>query len=146
MKSIQNRILSMVVLGLFAVCAFAAPAPAQTRIKGSFKLSHEIRWQSVTLPAGDYTFSQSSWSRTSPMVITGPNGSVFELAADISERHANKPSVIVLQRIGGTYFVREVYLDAIGVQLDYSVPKIKDENLLAQGPASTEQILISVGK
>jgi hypothetical protein len=147
MKSIQNRILPTVVLGVFAVCAFAAPTPAQNRISGSFKLSHEVRWQNVTLPAGDYTFSQSSVARTSPMVVTGPNGSVFEFAAVISERHADKPSVLVLQRFGGTYFVREIYLDTVGVQLDYTMPKVpKSEKLLAQGPASTEQILISVGK
>jgi hypothetical protein len=147
MKSIQNRILAIVGLGLFAVCAFAAPTLAQGRISGSFTLPHEVRWQSVTLPAGDYTFSQPSVARTSPMTVTGPNGSVFELAAVISERHADKPSVLVLQRFGGTYFVREIYLDTIGVQLDYWMPKIpKNEKLLAQGPASTEQILISVGK
>jgi hypothetical protein len=147
MKSTQNRILATVGLGLLALGAFALPTPAQNRISGSFKLSHEVRWQSVTLPAGDYTFSLPSVARTSPMVVTGPNGSVFELAAVISERHANKTSVLVLQRFGGTFFVREIYLDTIGVQLDYTIPKIpKSEKLLAQGPASTERIVISIGK
>jgi len=147
MKSIQNRILAIVGLGLFAVCAFAAPTPAQSRISGSFTLPHDVRWQSITLPAGDYTFSQPSVARSSPMTVTGPNGSVFELAAVVSERHEDKPSVLVLQRFGGTYFVREIYLDTIGVQLEYWTPKVpKNEKFLALGPVSTEQILISTGK
>src|SRR5438105_1065825 len=147
MRSFQNRILAMIGSGLFAVCAFAGSTPAQGRISGSFTLPHDVRWQSVTLPAGDYTFSQPSVARTSPMTVTGPNGSVFELAAVISERHEDKPSVLVLQRFGGTYFVREIYLDKIGVQLDYWMPKVpKNEKFLARGSVSTEQILISTGK
>jgi hypothetical protein len=81
------------------------------------------------------------------MTVTGPNGSVFELAAVISERREDKPSVLVLQRFGGTYFVREMYLDKIGVRLEYWTPKLpKNEKVLARGPVSTEQILISIGK
>jgi hypothetical protein len=137
----------MIGFGLFAVCALAGSTPAQGRISGSFTLPHDVRWQSVTLPAGDYTFSQPSVARTSPMTVTGPNGSVFELAAVISERHEDKPSVLVLQRFGGTYFVREIYLDEIGVQLEYWMPKVpKNEKFLARGPVSTEQILIATGK
>jgi hypothetical protein len=147
MRSFQNRILAMIGSGLFAVCAFAGSTPAQNKVSGSFTLSHEVRWQNANLPAGDYTFSLASTSRMSPMIVTGPNGSIFELAAVISERRANKPSVLVLQRFAGTSFVREMYLDEIGLQLDYNVPKIpKNDKLLAQGPVSTEQILISIGK
>jgi hypothetical protein len=147
MRSFQNRILAIIGSGLFAVCAFAGSTPAQNRVSGSFTLSHEVRWQNANLPAGDYTFSLASTSRMSPMIVTGPNGSIFELASVISERHANKPSVLVLERFAGTSFVRELYLDEIGVQLDYNVPKIpKNDKLLAQGSVSTEQILISIGK
>jgi hypothetical protein len=147
MRSLQNRILAMIGFALFAVSAFAGSTPAQNRVSGSFTLSHEVRWQNANLPAGDYTFSLASTSRMSPMIVTGPNGSIFELASVISERHANKQSVLVLERFAGTSFVREMYLDGIGVQLDYNVPKIpKNEKLLAQGPVTTEQILISTGK
>jgi hypothetical protein len=147
MRSFQNRILAMIGFGLIAVSAFAGSTPAQNRVSGSFTLSHEVRWQNVNLPAGDYTFSLASTARMSPMIVTGPNGSVFELASVISERHANKPSVLVLERFAGTSFVREMYLDGIGVQLHYNVPKIpKSEKLLAQGPVTIEQILISTGK
>jgi len=147
MSSFQNRILAMIGFALFAVCAFGGSTPAQNRVSGSFTLSHEVRWQNANLPAGDYTFSLASTARMSPMIVTGPNGSVFEFASVISERHANKPSVLVLERFAGTSFVREMYLDGIGVQLDYNVPKIpKNEKLLAQGPVATELILISTGK
>ena len=67
MKSF-NRILAIAGLGLFGICASAGQAAAQTVAGGSFTLSHEIRWQNVTLPAGDYTFSLNSASVTKPIL------------------------------------------------------------------------------
>jgi hypothetical protein len=147
MRSLTNRILAIAGLGLFGMCAVAGSTPAQNRVNGSFTLSHEVRWQSARLPAGNYTFSLASTDRMTPMIVTGPNGSVFELAVVISQRHSDKPSALILERRAGTSFVREMYLDNAGLQFDYSVPKIREKDkLLAQGPVSTEQILISTGK
>jgi hypothetical protein len=145
MKSFQNRILAVAGLGLFAICANAGQAAAQSRVQGSFTLSHEVRWQNANLPAGDYTFSLSSTARMTPMIVRGPKGAVFELASVISERNTNQPSVLILEERGGTSFVREMYLASIGMQLDYNVPKIpKNEKELAQGPGTTEQVLVAM--
>jgi hypothetical protein len=147
MKSFQNRILAIAGLGLFTICASASQAAAQNTVKGSFTLSHEIRWQKATLPAGDYTFSIRSTIGKDLMRVNGPNGSVFELGSVISNCHSDQASILVLERRGQTFFVREMDLNGIGLQLRYNVPKIpKNEKELAQEPASTEQVLIAMAK
>jgi hypothetical protein len=147
MKIHMNRLFTIAAIGFITVCASAMPAAAQNRVKGSFTLSHEIRWQNATLPAGDYTFSMQSAKRMSPMIVTGPNGSVFELASVISESKASGRSVLMLERCGGTFFVSEMDLAGVGLRFRYHVPEIpRDEQELAQGPASTEQVLIAMVK
>jgi hypothetical protein len=146
MKSF-NRILAIAGLGLFGICASAGQAAAQTVAGGSFTLSHEIRWQNATLPAGDYTFSLNSVSVLKPMTIKRPNGSVFELAAVVSDRHIDGPSVLILEQRGGTFFVRELDLAKVDLEIQYTVPKTqRNEKVLAQGPASTERVLVAMAK
>jgi hypothetical protein len=146
MKTQLSRICAIAAVGLFAVCASPRPASAQS-VQGSFTLSHEIRWQNANLPAGDYTFSMESVARPIKMILRGPSGSVFELSSATSERKTDEPSSLTLERRGGTSFVRELYLADLGLHIRYGVPKIpKNEKELAQGPASTEQVLVAMAK
>jgi hypothetical protein len=79
-------------------------------------------------------------------VVTGPNGSVFEMASGIASNQNGRSSVLVLQRRGGTFYVSEMDLANVGLQLQYSVPKApKNERQLAQGPA-TEQVIVAMAK
>jgi hypothetical protein len=147
MKVQISRIFAIAALGLFALCASASPASGQNVAQGSFTLPHEVRWQNATLPAGDYIFTLASAGRPNKMVVTGPNGSVFELSKANSGGVAGRPSCLTLERRGGTSFVRELYLADLGMGLRYDVPEIpSDERQLAQGPASTEQVLVAVAK
>jgi hypothetical protein len=146
MKAQLSRIFTVAAIGFLAACVSAIPASAQN-IKGSFTVSHEIRWQNATLPAGYYTFSRESTARMGALMVTGPHGSVFELASVISERKADGPSVLILERRDGAFFVSEMDLTGIGLQLQYNLPKVpRNEKELAQGPASTEQILVAMAK
>jgi hypothetical protein len=147
MKAQISRIFAIAAVGLFAVCVSASPASAQNAAQGRFTLSHEVRWQGAALPAGDYTFAMESTARPNKMIVTGPNGSVFELSKAISDRTTGQPSCLTLERRGGTSFVRELYLADLGMHFSYSVPEIpKNERQLAQGPASTEQVLVAMAK
>jgi hypothetical protein len=146
MKVQLSRIFTVAAIGFCAACVSAIPASAQN-INGSFTVSHEIRWQNATLPAGHYTFYRQSTARRSALIVTGPNGSVFELASVVSERKADGPSVLILERRDGTFFVSELDLTGMGLQLEYNVPNVpRNEKELAQGPASTEQILVAMAK
>ena len=147
MKSLRARMLAITSLGLLCICACANQTTAQNTVTGSFTLSHEIRWQSATLPAGDYTFSTPSLAGSEPMLVRGPKGASFQLPAVVSHNHSDRPSVLILERLGTTFFVREMDLNEVGLQIRYTVPKFpKTERELAQGPGSTEQVLIALAK
>ena len=79
-----QRLLSVASIGFLSGCALVTSASAQSDITGRFTLSHEIRWQNATLPAGDYSFRAAT--RNGPMQVIGPNGSVFELATVVDNK------------------------------------------------------------
>lgn len=142
MKS-QNRIAIIAAFAFAAVCASAVPASAQSACKGSFTLSHQVRWQNVTLPAGDYTFDMQSVNTPSRMIVKGPNGSQFIAAVVADEKTGEDSMLIVENRATGSY-VKELRLSAIGRTFRYSVPKAPKDVELSQGPATTERILVAV--
>lgn len=138
-----NRLFVAAAITLVSAGIFASTASAQNAAQGSFTLTHEIRWQNATLPAGDYTFRLKSAVRGDAMTVTGPNGSVFEIASVIDHK-GDGPSILKLERRGEAYFVSQMDLPQVGIQLSYVVPKApKGEQELAQGPA-TEQVLVAM--
>ena len=143
MKVQFNRLFAIVAVGLFSVAATALPAAAQEAVKGHFALPCEVRWQNANLPAGEYTFVLASRSAESPIMVTGPNGSVFELGHVDNYEPSNRPSVLILEQRGGTYYVREADLAGVGIQIRYNVPKqSRSDKELAQG-SSTGQIFVA---
>ena len=146
MKKQLRRMFAIAAFGLFAVCVSEVPASAQEIFDGSFTLPHEVRWNKTVLPAGSYTFIFSTAPQPNRMIVTGPNGFHLDLSSAMSYRKTDQPSVLILERRGGTSFVRELYLADLGLHLRYDVPKAKNEKELAQGPASTEKFLIATGK
>jgi hypothetical protein len=147
MKSNFSRILAIATLGLIAVCASPNPASAQAAFKGSFTLPEDVRWGNASLPAGDYTFVLKSNSLPAQIVLQGPNGSVFIQTGATDKRNDGESSNMTIERRGNTRFVHDLYLADLGMHLRYSVPSLpKNERMLAQGPASTEQVLIAMAK
>jgi hypothetical protein len=144
MKSLQNRILAITALGFFAVCATAIPASAQGACAGSFTLPQEVSWQGAKLPAGDYTFSMASVAAPSRIKLHGPNGFAFVAAIVADSDNVSDRSVMTIERRGGMSVVRDLYLAPIGLRLKYSVPERQKDQELAQGPATTEQILVAM--
>ena len=142
MKVTVNKLYAVAAIGFLTVCASVVPASAQNAIAGHFTLTHEIRWQNSDLAAGDYTFRAAG--RHAPMMVTGPNGSFFELAQVVDSKSGG-PSVIKLERRGDTFYVRELDLPGIDLKISYSVPSAPKDEELAQGP-TTEEILVAVAK
>jgi hypothetical protein len=142
MKSNLIRIFACAVLGLFAVCISAKPAAAQP-FQGSFTLPDEVRWQNTVLPAGDYTFSIASTTFPATMVIRGKNQVAVVISVGLSEKPMEAPSHLRIERRGETRYVRELYLADSNLHLRYFVPKPENRELLAQGAATTEQILVA---
>jgi hypothetical protein len=145
MKSLRNRILAIAVLGLATFAANAIPAAAQTSFQGSFTLPIDVRWQNVTLPAGNYTFVMKSASAPSQIQLRGAKGA-FILANTASTNEPGGRSVLIIEHRGGSRFVRELYLAPIGMRLRYSVPKLPKSEQLAKGPSVTEEVLVAFAK
>jgi hypothetical protein len=95
------------------------------------------------LPAGDYTFDMKSLSTPSRIIVKGPDGSHF-IAALVADEKPGEDSMLVVENRATGSFVKELRLSSIGRTLRYAVPKAPKDVELAQGPATTEQILVAV--
>jgi hypothetical protein len=143
MKSLRNGMLVIATFALAAVCASAIPAAAQGVCKGSFTLTHEVRWQNATLPAGDYTFQMESLGAPARITVKGPNGYQF-ITALVADEKAIEQSMLVIENRGNRSTVSELRLSSIGRSLRYAVPKAPKDVELAQGPVRREQILVAM--
>ncbi len=115
MKSHRYRMLLIAAFALAAVCVSAIPASAQLVCKGSFTLSHEVRWQNATLPAGDYTFVMQSLGSPSRITLKGPNGYQF-ITALVENKTDSNQSMLIVENRGGRSTIAELRLSASATQ------------------------------
>ena len=145
MKSLRNRILTLVAAGLMAVGFGASASQAQAIYKGSFTLNHDVRWQNATMPAGDYTFTVQSSTRSKPVLVTGPNGTVFQMPLVTAETKIADQSKLILEWRGDSLCVREMDLAEIGLNIRYTVPKATEsDKLLANAHTNSQEVLIAM--
>jgi hypothetical protein len=145
MKSLRNRILTLVAAGLMAVGFGASASQAQSIYKGSFTLDHDVRWQNATMPAGDYTFTVQSSTRSKPVLVTGPNGTVFQMPLVTAETKIADQSKLILEWRGDNLCVREMELGEIGLNIRYTVPKATEsDKLLANAHTNSQEVLIAM--
>jgi hypothetical protein len=143
MKSLRYRMLVIAAFALAAVCVSAIPASAQSVCKGSFTLSHEVRWQNATLPAGNYTFVMQSLASPSRITLKGPNGYQY-ITALVADKTDSDQSMLIVENRGRNSTIAELRLSSIGRSLRYAVPKAREQAEVAQGPVTREQILVAV--
>jgi hypothetical protein len=138
-----NRVFVIAAFALAAVCASAVPASAQAVYQGSFTLPHAVRWQTATLPAGNYTFRLESLATPARLIVKGANGSQF-VSAIVCDEKISEQSMLIVENRGNSSSVRELRLADIGRALRYSTPKAPKDVELAQGPVTREQILVAM--
>ena len=119
MKSLRNRILTLVAAGLMAIGFGASASQAQAIYKGSFTLDQDVRWQNATMPAGDYTFTVQSTTRSKPVLVTGPAGTVFQLPLVTAQTNIGEQSKLILEWRGDNLCVRELDLAQFGLNIRY---------------------------
>ena len=145
MKANFSRILAIAAIALVTICASATPASAQSAYRGSFTLPNDVRWANAVLPAGDYKFDLASVGLPARISLWGPNGGAFITTAITDQKNDGGASVMTIERRGGMRFVSDIYLADLGLHLHYKAPSLpKSEQELAQGPVSTEQVLIAM--
>lgn len=147
MKSLRNRILTLVAVGMLSIGFGASASQAQAIYKGSFTLAQDVRWQNATMPAGDYTFTVESATRSKPVLVTGPAGTVFQLPVVTSETKIGEQSKLILEWRGDNLCVREMDLAQVGLNIRYHVPKATEsDKLLAKAHTGTQEVLIAMAK
>jgi hypothetical protein len=150
MKTYRNRILAVAAMGLVAIGISVSPAAAQflsmSIDTGTFTLPYEVRWQSVTLPAGDYKFSLNSASLPAAITLRGPKGAATIFATSVDPKKNGEKSQLTIQHKLGNDYVQELYLANLGLHVNYSTPKMpKGGQQLAETP-SLDHIAVASGK
>ena len=145
MNSLRSRILTLVGVGLLSIGFSASASQAQAIYKGSFTLDRDVRWQNATMPAGNYTFIVESTTRSKPVLVTGPAGTVFQIPIVTSQDKIGEKSVMKLEWRGDDLFVSEMDLAQVGLNIRYRVPKAAaGDELLAKAHTGTQEILIAM--
>jgi hypothetical protein len=148
----QIRTLSRIkylALALLATCLSAGVASAQQYpavYHGKFILPFEAQWGSVSLPAGEYTFTLDSTTLPAFVTVRGDSRGSQPLkimAQAISQQSSSYQSALVVVRSSGRGVVRNLHLAELGMDFEYAMPK--GATLVAQGPRLVQRIPVSAG-
>jgi hypothetical protein len=115
------------VLALSTLTFLPSLAAAQSP-HGQFTLPHEVRWQNVVVPAGDYKFSLTPGGALGVLTLTKmsgtPTGFLF-MVRDTDEIKPVGASQLVLERTPGGSYVSAMKLPQFGMALHFAVPEEK---------------------
>jgi|SRR5580704_7586821 hypothetical protein len=119
-KLVYASVLALTTLN-FAPSLASAQAPA----KGTFTLTHEVRWQNAIVPAGDYRFKYE-WDGVAPVLTVSklsgaPTGFLF-LIRDTEESASSGVNQLVLENTVAGPYVSAMKLPEFGMTLNFKVP------------------------
>jgi hypothetical protein len=101
---------------------------------GTFKLSHDVHWQNIVVPAGEYRFFIESNGPASRLTLRKLSGSGSGFVMLVSDTEESKPAdtsrLVMVSRPGGS-FVKQMQLPEFGVTLHFVVPEEAREVALA---------------
>ena len=125
----KNRIRSFAYAAALALTALNfAPslASGQEAARGTFTLSHEVRWANVTVPAGEYQFSYGTdqLSRVVRLNELTPARHSFLVMVEASENiePADTSRLLVKKAADGTSYVSAMQLPEFGTALTFTAP------------------------
>jgi hypothetical protein len=137
MKSIR-QLAYAAVLTLSALNFAPSLASAQDE-GGTFTLAHEVHWQNVVVPAGDYRFSLQSMGPSEMLTLTKISGrpASFMLVAKVSEATpTSEPGRLVIQSKFGESYVSAMHLPQFEVTLHFAAPASSGKDLAELHTAS----------
>jgi hypothetical protein len=140
------KLVAPLGLALLAGCFTANLASAQGFYKGSFTLPFQARWGRVVLSPGEYSFTLDHDSLAGKVTIQAESGRYVGVIMNqvFSDQQTVDRSELVLVRSGGTYAVRALRLEELGMTLEYSVPK-GEKQLITQAPQLLQRIPVAMG-
>jgi hypothetical protein len=134
MKAIRNYVYAA-MLAASALNFAPTLASAQEPAHGKFTLTHEVRWGSAKLPAGDYEFSYDPDTGThllSLSKLTGPRAGYMVLVTDADDAKPSNLNRLVLTATPDGSYVSALQLPEFGMTLHFTVPLHPTERQIAK--------------
>jgi hypothetical protein len=133
------------LLALSSLTLMPAPASAQDA-RGAFTLTHDVRWQNIAVPAGDYKFSVELRGPSEMLVlhkVSGGGSGFMILVNDVDSfvpaTAASENGKLTLVSQSGTRYVSAMELPAIGTTLHFAVPAETRELAMARGASASSK-------
>jgi hypothetical protein len=124
-----------VLLGAFvALCVVAIPASAKPLFKGTFTLTHEVRWGKTTLPAGQYSLEMNPSEHTLLISNARTNKPVALEMGRIDDNARNQDSKLLIAVEGNQRIVCSARIAGFG-EVFHSTPDF--------ARATTEEAIIT---
>jgi hypothetical protein len=129
------------VLLTLSAFTFTPTQVAAQETRGSFTLKHEVRWQNIDVPAGEYAFSLQPIGGASHMLMLRPTsgkGTGFMMMVNDTEESPSSdlPRLLLVSRSGVSY-VSTMKLPESGVVLHFNVPPAPAEKQVAAAGSGT---------
>jgi hypothetical protein len=145
MRFMKNLTFSKVLLATISVLGFWPASALAQEASGTFTLNKEVRWGTITLQPGAYTYKLER--HASEMVFlrgsTGQAGFIV-MANSVSTLSGPESDRLLLQRHGDQWFVSSMVVGVVGEQLYFKAPTISTET--ARGRSPTPDKLASLSK
>ena len=124
MTSIR-KFASITLLALTSLNFAPTLASAEEPAHGKFTLSHDVHWQNVVVPAGDYRFSYGFDGFPRMLVLSKLSGARTGYMLLVPATEEAKPtdlSRLVLRTTPDGTYVTAMQLPESGMTLDFNVP------------------------
>jgi hypothetical protein len=122
MRFMNGSLKKFLFLAVTGMSLFPAPVLAQDA-SGKFTLTKEVRWGTVMLPPGDYSYSVEHHAAETVLLRSSTaRPSAIVMAASVSTVDPPGASRLVLQQQGGEWFVSSMVLGRLGEELHFTPP------------------------
>jgi len=129
------------VLLTLSAFTFTPTQVAAQETRGSFTLKHEVRWQNIDVPAGEYAFSLQPIGGASQMLMLRPTsgkGTGFMMMVNETEESTSSDlSLLLLVSRSGKSYVSTMKLPESGIVLHFDVPPAPGEKQIAAARPET---------
>jgi hypothetical protein len=121
--------IQVLMLSLISSLAFPLHAGATPVVAGKFTISSAVKWGSVNLPAGEYTFAVEDSVSPPTVTIFGADGTGkgMVLAAFVSDIKGADSGTMTLEVRDGQTVVTALYVERLGIVLHYGTARSNAE-------------------
>jgi len=138
MKTIRNYVYAA-MLAASAFTLLPNVASAQEPAHGKFTLTHDVRWQSATVPAGEYEFTFNPEGPTrllSLNKVSGTPAAYMLLVPSADEARTTGANRLVLESTPEGSYVSAMQLPEFGEALYFNVPAHAAVKTIAKAEAT----------